>query len=107
MMKDECTTCTGQVGKTNRKKKIRLLAAALSFCLLFTTYPNLPETLLVFAAGSQGEEDDSHISGFAELPEEISVQTVPVGTKLSELELPDSLEAYVVADKGENSSGGV
>ncbi len=106
MMKDECTTCTGQVGKTNKKKKIRLLAAALSFCLLFTTYPNLPETLLVFAAGEQGEEDDSHISGFAELPEEISVQTVPVGTKLSELELPDSLEAYVVADKGENSSGG-
>ena len=77
---------------------MRILAAALSLCVLFATYPNILETFFVFAAEREKEEKDLYISGFSDLPEEIKEQTVPLGTGLEELTLPDTLEAVVVQD---------
>ncbi len=82
--------------KLRRKK--RLLAAVLCFCLLFTAYPDILETLFVFAAGPQSGDGIVYVSGFAELPEEVREQTVPVGTGAEELELPDTLEAASVIE---------
>ncbi len=84
--------------KTRRKRHLRILAAVLSLCVLFATYPNILETFFVFAAEREKEEKDLYISGFSDLPEEIKEQTVPLGTGLEELALPDTLEAVVVQD---------
>ena len=84
--------------KLRRKRHLRILAAALSLCVLFATYPNILETFFVFAAEREKEEKDLYISGFSDLPEEIKEQTVPLGTGLEELTLPDTLEAVVVQD---------
>ena len=84
--------------KTRRKRHLRILAAVLSLCVLFATYPNILETFFVFAAEREKEEKDLYISGFSDLPEEIKEQTVPLGTGLEELTLPDTLEAVVVQD---------
>ena len=84
--------------KTRRKRHLRILAAVLSLCVLFATYPNILETFFVFAAEREKEEKDLYISGFSDLPEEIRQQTVPLGTGLEELALPDTLEAVAVQD---------
>ena len=63
-----------------------------------TTYPNILETISVFAAGLRGDGGAMSITGFVDLPEETAQQTVPVGTDRSELELPDTLEAYVTVE---------
>lgn len=76
--------------RKTRKKCLRILAAALAFCLLFTTYPDIPETLLVLAAETQDGDGTVYVAGFAELPEEVREQTVPLGTGMEELTLPDS-----------------
>ena len=82
--------------RTRRKRHLRILAAALSLCVLFATYPNILEAFSVFAAEREKEEKDLYISGFSDLPEEIRQQTVPLGTGLEELALPDTLEAVAV-----------
>ena len=88
--------------KSRRKRKLRFTAAILAVCLLVTTYPNILETISVFAAGLRGDGGTMSITGFVDLPEETAQQTVPVGTDISELELPDTLEAYVtVEDKND------
>ncbi|MDE6214324.1 MAG: hypothetical protein K2M70_12730, partial [Lachnospiraceae bacterium] len=88
--------------KSRRKRRLRLTAAILAVCLLVTTYPNILETVYVFAAGLRGDGGAMSITGFVNLPEETAKQTVPVGTDISELELPDTLEAYVtVEDKND------
>ncbi len=87
--------------KTRRKRLLRLAAAVLSFCLLFTTYPDILETLSVFAAGTQGGDSTVYVTGFAGLPEEVREQTVPVGTGAEELMLPDTLEAVAAITEGE------
>ena len=81
--------------KSRRKKRLRITAVILCFCLLVKTYPDILETVSVFAGGLRGEDEVVFVSGFAELSEEISEQTVPVGTPVEELTLPDTLEAYV------------
>ena len=87
--------------KMRRKKRLRALAVALCICVLFTTYPNILETISAFAAGPRGEDKSMSISGFSRLPEDVREQTVPMGTGLSELELPDTLEAYVTVETGD------
>ncbi|MDE6662614.1 MAG: hypothetical protein K2K46_04640, partial [Lachnospiraceae bacterium] len=81
--------------KSRRKRWLRITAVILSVCLLVTTYPDILEAISVFAAGARGEDAIMSVTGFAGLSEEVSEQTVPVGTDISELELPDTLEAYV------------
>ncbi len=85
--------------KSRRKKRLRLLAAALAFCLLVTTYPDILATLSAFAAGTQDGDGTVYVSGFESLPEEVREQTVPVGTGIEELTLPDALEAVVIAEE--------
>ncbi|MCM1144851.1 MAG: Ig-like domain-containing protein [Blautia sp.] len=88
--------------KSNRKRRLRAVAVLLCLCLLFTAYPNILETLSIFAEESQGKKDVLHVSGFAELPEDIREQDVPVGTEAEGLLLPDTLEvAVIMPESGE------
>ncbi len=90
--------------KSRRKKRLRILAAALAFCLLFTTYPDILETLSVLAAETQDGDNTVHVQGFEDLPEEVREQTVPLGTAIEELTLPDTLEAFVMITEEEDAS---
>lgn len=83
--------------KGRKKKGLRILAGMLGFCVLVTTCPDLPAPLSVSAAEETAGTGEQYICGFEQLPEEIREQTVPVGTALSELTLPDTLEAVVTA----------
>ncbi len=87
--------------KSKRKKRLRALAAILCLCLLFATYPDILETLSVFATGTRNGDGTVYVAGFARLPEEVRKQTVPVGTGAEELILPDTLEAVVAIPEGE------
>ena len=92
--------------KSRRKRRLRTLAVILSVCVLFTSSPNIWETVSVFAAEESDGEGRQYISGFAVLSEEVREQSVPLGTELHELSLPDALEAYITVDGAENSGGG-
>ena len=81
--------------KARRKRRLRILAVMLSFCVLIHTYPDILVTLSAFAATGQEQPVTRHITDFTALPEKIREQTVPVGTALSELTLPDTLEAVI------------
>jgi len=92
--------------KSRRKKRLRLLAVILVFSLLLTTFPSILELLSVFAAVTQNEDGTVYVTGFAELPEEVREQTVPVGTGVEELSLPDTLEAVVDIPDSETMTEG-
>jgi|GEM_PF-1377538 len=89
--------------KARRKRRLRILAVMLSFCVLIHTYPDIPATLSAFAATGQEQPETRHITGFTALSEKIREQTVPVGTTLSELTLPDTLEAVVTGQTSEDT----
>lgn len=89
--------------KARRKRRLRILAVMLSFCVLFHTYPDILATLSVLAAVESVQPEVRHITGFTALSEEIREQTVPVGTALSELTLPDTLEAVVTGQTSEDT----
>ncbi len=89
--------------KARRKRRLRILAVMLSFCVLLHTYPDILVTLSAFAATGQEQPETRHITGFTALSEEIREQTVPVGTTLSELTLPDTLEAVVTEQSSEDA----
>lgn len=93
--------------RSRRKRHLRTLAVILSFCVLFTSSPHIWEAVSVFAAEEPDGEGRQYISGFAALPEEVREQSVPLGTGLQELSLPDALEAYISAEDAENSGGGL
>lgn len=107
----------GKRGKTG----LRLLSAALSLSLLLTGCGPLSITPLTTITGGveqmesalqdSAEDDaakrtDTVITGFADLPDDIREQTVPLGTAIEELTLPDTLEAYIVEKDAENEGGG-
>lgn len=92
--------------KSKRKRRLRTLAVILSVCVLFTSSPHIWETVSVFAAEESEGEGRQYISGFAALSEEVREQSVPLGTELHELSLPDALEAYITVEDAENSGGG-
>ena len=89
--------------KARRKRRLRILAVMLSFCVLFHTYPDILATLSAFAATGQEQLETQHITGFTALSEEIREQTVPLGTPLSELTLPGTLEAVVTGQTSEDT----
>ncbi len=80
--------------KSRRKKRLRALAVILCLCLLGTTYPDILEALSVFAEGTK--DAAVYVTDFARLPDEVREQTVPVGTDIKNLELPDTLEAVII-----------
>lgn len=66
--------------KPGGKKRARIIAGMLCFCLLFTTGPELTGILTVQAALSKGEDNDIlYISRFVSLPEEVREQSVLAG----------------------------
>ncbi len=85
--------------KSRKKRRLRILTGMLSLGMLLTANPNIVTALSVFAAGESEREDRQYVSDFVTLPEEVREQTVPLGTGLDELSLPDTLEA-VVTRKG-------
>lgn len=110
----------GGTGKTGRAP-LRLLSAALSLSMLFTgcgpaaimpfTVPEGVEQIgsaLQQDGGdrSAAEHTDTVITGFTDLPEDVREQTVPLGTTIEELNLPDTLEASIEVKTPENEGGG-
>lgn len=111
----------GARGGRTRKPALRLLSAALSLSMLLTGCGPLSITPLTVIPGGveqleaalqnstengEAKRTDTVITGFADLPEEIREQTVPLGTMIEELTLPDMLEASVVVKTHENEGGG-
>lgn len=84
--------------RARRKRRLRIFAVILCLCVLFKTYPDILVTLSVLATGNPEQMQGQYVSGFAKLPEEIREQTVPVGTGLEGLSLPDTLEAVVTGE---------
>ncbi len=109
--KDTLTLAKPSQAKPSQAKpslrRLRVLAVTLSVSVLFTTCPDLPETFSVLAAeeAGQSETETRYVSAFAALPDEVREQTVPVGTALSELSLPDTLEAVVTGQPSEDTAG--
>ncbi len=57
--------------KMRRRKRLCTLAVALSVCVLISTYPNVLETLSVYAEGLEGENDGVYVlEGKEEEPED-------------------------------------
>lgn len=108
-------------GRT-RKPALRLLSAALSLSMLLTgcgpasltpltTIPNGVEQIESALQQDGGDNDaakrtDTVITGFADLTDDIREQTVPLGTAIDDLTLPDTLEAHIVEKDAENGGGG-
>ncbi len=90
--------------RAGRKRRLRIFTVILCLCVLFTTCPDILATLSAFA--EEKPEQTQYVSGFAELPEEIREQTVPVGTGLEELSLPDTLEAVVTLESQSSEEEG-
>lgn len=95
---------TWKIKRLRRKRHLCILAAMLSVCVLFATYPDIPATLSVFASEEQAQAEGRYISGFTALSDEIREQTVPVGTEFTELSLPDTLEAIVTKQPSEDTA---
>ncbi len=51
--------------KAKRKRRLRILAVILSFCVLFYTYPDILATFSVFAAAWQEQPETSNPSANA------------------------------------------
>lgn len=109
----------------NRKPALRILSATLSLSMLLsgcgplslTPLTAIPggveqlESALQNSAEDGGDSDaakrtDPVITGFADLTDDIREQTVPLGTAIEDLTLPDTLEAYIVEKDAENGGGG-
>lgn len=90
--------------KARRKRRLRILAVVLSVCVLFTTCPDILATFFVFASEEPAQSEGRYISGFTALSDEIREQTVPVGTELTELSLPDTLEAVITKRQSEDTA---
>lgn len=69
-----------------RGKLRRGMALTLCFCMIFGMIP--PSVL-----AKEAENGYTVLSGFAALPDDVREQTVPRGTSLNELNLPDTVEA--------------
>ncbi len=110
----------GARGGRTRKPALRLLSATLSLSMLLTGCGPLSITPLTVIPGVEqlesalqdgGDNDaakrtDTVITGFADLPDDIREQTVPLGTTIEDLTLPDTLEASVVVKTPEKEGGG-
>lgn len=72
-------------------KRNRFLILLLSICLIMTSLPNQYYRTFALAASMPDDGGQYEILSVSELPEDIKLQTVDVGTPLEALELPDSL----------------
>lgn len=70
-------------------------AVFLALSILFVQQPDMPGLFRVLAA----QEDSQEIAFFQTLPDEVSNQTVLLGTPVEELYLPDTLEAVVLREQ--------
>lgn len=108
--------------RSEKRKCLRILASGLALSMLLTgcgpasaapltTIPNGAEQVEAALQQENGYNEtavntDAVITGFGSLPDEVREQTVPLGTMIEELNLPDTLEAYVADGDGENERGG-
>lgn len=72
-------------------KENRWLLWMLSICLIVTSLPNPYYQTFALAAGMPEDGGQYEILSVSELPEDVKSQMVAVGTRVEELELPDSL----------------
>lgn len=91
--------------KSGKRTRLRICSAGLSLSLFLTgcgplsiTPVTVPDIAWPESAGQERENADVTVTGFGSLSDEVREQTVPLGTALSKLALPDTLEAYVVVD---------
>lgn len=84
----------GARGGRTRKPALRLLSAALSLSMLLT------------GCGPASLTSHTEIPNGVEQIESALQQTVPLGTAVEDLTMPDTLEAYIVEKDAENSVGG-
>lgn len=86
-----------------RKSRLRIMAVILCICLTVTTYP---EILAAFSVSATEQGDGTvYVIGFGELPEAVRKQTVPLGTAIDALTLPDTLEACGAANDTQMGGG--
>ena len=92
-------------GSNKRREKTgrRILTGILAFAMILT---GQSEFAGVLAVRAEQKEECRVITGFVPLSEETADCTVAVGTPLSGLALPDTLEAYVLSEDAENEGGG-
>ena len=87
------------MNKRGRKTGRRILTGVLALAMVLTQQSAFAGVLAVRAE----QKEESHvITGFVPLSEETANRVVAAGTALSELALPDTLEAYVLSDDAEN-----
>ena len=82
----------GELQNEKKHLKKKIAAILLMLCLLVTLLP-----VEYYGIGPLGDDSEDQIQweilSFSALPEELSMQTVPLGTPLEELNLPSALTA--------------
>lgn len=82
------------------EKLARVMAVMLSFAVFFTGMD-----LTVLAVQSERQEEETYtITGFAALSEGLADQSVPVGTAVEELNLPEALVAYAMRNQDDSDA---
>lgn len=82
------------------EKLARVMAAVLSFAVFFTGMD-----LTALAVQSAGKQEKTYtVIGFTALSEEVADQSVPVGTAVEELNLPEALAAYGIQNQDDSDN---
>ena len=90
--------------RRRQRKKHRFFAALLCFCMLFTM-PGIQNVFPVIAAGQEESfRQESIITAFDPLSEEVKEQTVFTGTDRCELDLPEELTVYLLRKSSEQKA---
>ncbi len=92
------------MNKRGRKTGRRILTGVLALAMVLTQQSEFAGILSVRA---EQKEEACKITGFVPLSANVLEQRVSVGTKIGDLSLPDTLEAYVFVEDAENEWGGV
>lgn len=88
-------------------QKMKYIQKGIVGILIVALLAGQVETLNVSASAKAempAEKTETVISSFTELPETVKEQTVPVGTAIEELVLPDTLEAVALVETEETES---
>lgn len=88
-------------------QKMKYIQKGIVGILIVALLAGQVETLNVSASAKvemPAEKTETVISSFTELPETVREQTVPVGTAIEELVLPDTLEAVALVETEETES---
>ena len=91
------------MNKRGRKTGRRILTGVLALAMVLTQQSEFAGILSVRA---EKKEEACKITGFVPLSANVLEQRVSVGTKIGDLSLPDTLEAYVFVEDAENEWGG-